>query len=60
MMGTKSGDQDRLFYSFNLDEHVPADHLLRRIDQYLVSALYAPTWRLITVTQDAHRWIRSS
>ncbi|HYL00460.1 MAG TPA: hypothetical protein VEU78_04650, partial [Steroidobacteraceae bacterium] len=28
MMGTKGGDQDRLFYSFNLDKHVPADHLL--------------------------------
>ena len=26
---------DRLFYSFNLDEHVPADHLLRRIDHFL-------------------------
>ena len=35
MMGTKSGDQDRLFYSFNLDKHVPADHLLRRIDRFL-------------------------
>jgi hypothetical protein len=30
MMGTKSDDQDRLFYSFNLDKHVPADHLLRQ------------------------------
>ena len=27
MMGEHSGNQDRLFYSFNLDEHVPADHL---------------------------------
>ena len=35
MMGTKGGDQDRLFYSFNLDKHVPADHLLRRIDRFL-------------------------
>src|SRR5215471_15591664 len=35
MMGTKSDDQDRLFYSFNLDKHVPADHLLRRIDRFL-------------------------
>jgi hypothetical protein len=35
MMGTKGGDQDRLFYSFNLDTHVPADHLLRRIDHFL-------------------------
>ena len=35
MMGTKSDDQDRLFYSFNLDKHVPADHLLRSIDRFL-------------------------
>jgi len=35
MMGTKGGDQNRLFYSFNLDKHVPADHLLRRIDHFL-------------------------
>ena len=35
MMGQRSGKQDRLFYSFKLDEHVPADHMLRSIDRYL-------------------------
>jgi transposase len=35
MMGQGGGDENRLFYSFNLDEHVPADHLLRGIDQFL-------------------------
>src|SRR5678815_4085598 len=35
MMGQHSGSQDRLYYSFNLDTHVPADHLLRRIDRVL-------------------------
>jgi transposase len=35
MMGQRSGIQDRLFYCFNLDEHMPADHLLRGIDRYL-------------------------
>jgi transposase len=35
MMGLRSGNQDRLFYSFNLDEHVPADHILRSIDRFL-------------------------
>src|ERR1700691_4364310 len=35
MMGQLSGNQDRLFYSFNLDEHMPADHLLRGIDRFL-------------------------
>lgn len=29
MMGHQDDSQDRLFYSFNLDEHVPRDHLLR-------------------------------
>jgi len=35
MMGQRGGKQDRLFYSFNLDEHVPADHMLRGIDRFL-------------------------
>ncbi len=35
MMGHHGGNQDRLFYSFNLDDHVPFDHLLRSIDRFL-------------------------
>ena len=35
MMGQQSGGQKPLFYSFNLDEHVPSDHLLRGIDRCL-------------------------
>lgn len=35
MMGQQAGNQDRLFYSFNLEAHVPVDHLLRGIDQFL-------------------------
>lgn len=35
MMGKKGDDQDRLFYSFSLDKHIPPDHLLRRIDRFL-------------------------
>src|SRR5579863_143206 len=35
MMGQHGGDQHRLFYSFNLDDHVPSDHLLRGIDRFL-------------------------
>jgi transposase len=35
MMGQSGGDQSRLFYSFNLDQHVPAEHLLRGIDRFL-------------------------
>ena len=35
MMGRQCSDQNKLFYSFNLDSHVPADHLLRGIDRVL-------------------------
>src|ERR1700682_4256059 len=35
MMGQQASSQDRLFYSFNLEARVPADHLLRGINQFL-------------------------
>ena len=35
MMGCRTGSQDQLFYSFNLDEHIPHNHLLRGIDRCL-------------------------
>ena len=35
MMGRQSGGQKQLFYAFNLDDHVPPDHLLRGVDQFL-------------------------
>jgi transposase len=35
MMGEKSGAQSPLFYQFNLDDAIPADHLLRKIDAVL-------------------------
>jgi len=35
MMGEQLGRQDRLFYEFCLDDRVPGDHLLRRIDAVL-------------------------
>ena len=34
-MGQLSGVQEHLFYSFNLDKHVPGDRLLRGIDRFL-------------------------
>ena len=53
MMGQQAGDQERLFYSFNLEDHIPADHLLRGIDQSLdlgdirrhLAAFYSHTGR---------------
>jgi len=35
MMGRQAGVQDQLFYSFNLERHVPPDHLLRGADRFL-------------------------
>jgi transposase len=35
MMGARIGSQDRLFYEFDLEDVVPRDHLLRRIDAAL-------------------------
>ena len=35
MMGKQTSGQERLFYGFNLESHVPQDHLLRGIDHFL-------------------------
>ncbi len=35
MMGQPTDSQEHLFYAFNLEEHVPQDHLLRGIDRFL-------------------------
>ena len=35
MMGERSGTQDRLFYEFCLEDCVPSDHMLCRIDAVL-------------------------
>src|SRR6187399_3352007 len=35
MMGERRVMQEALFYSFSLEDHVPADHLLRSIDRFV-------------------------
>ena len=35
MMGERTVAQGALFYEFNLERHVPADHLLRSIDRFV-------------------------
>jgi len=35
MMGERTVMQEALFYEFNLERHVPADHLLRSIDRFI-------------------------
>ena len=39
MMGRQSADQGHLFYRFDLDERVPAGHLLRRMNPFVGRAL---------------------
>jgi len=39
MMGQLSSGQERLFYSFNIEDHIPANHLLRSIDRCLLNNL---------------------
>ncbi|MEO4041142.1 IS1182 family transposase [Hoeflea sp. CAU 1731] len=46
MMGPKKEAQAALFYEFDLDRHVPADHVLRQIDRFVdlsgIRSLLAP------------------
>lgn len=35
MMGPRQVAQGALFYAFSIEDHVPADHLLRRIDRFV-------------------------
>jgi transposase len=39
MMGRQTGDQSQLFYLFNLEERIPANHLLRRINSVVTRVL---------------------
>jgi transposase len=39
MMGRQDRDQRQLFYEFNLDEMIPTDHLLRRINVFATAVL---------------------
>jgi hypothetical protein len=39
MMGRQRRDHGKLFYEFRLDDRVPKNHLLRRIDVFVTAAL---------------------
>jgi hypothetical protein len=39
MMGRQRADQAQFFYSFHLEERVPASHLLRKINVFVSEAL---------------------
>ncbi len=34
-MGDRLAMQESLFYQFRLDDHIPADHMLRAIDRFV-------------------------
>jgi transposase len=40
MMGRQDRDQGQLFYEFKLDEVIPKNHLLRRINVFVTTALF--------------------
>ena len=39
MMGRQGGDQSQLFYLFNLERRIPAEHLLRRVNPIVTRVL---------------------
>ena len=39
MMGQQTVDQSQLFYLFNLEQRIPAGHLLRRINPIVAQVL---------------------
>jgi len=39
MMGQQTSDQSQLFYLFNLEQRIPASHLLRRINPIVTGVL---------------------
>ena len=56
MMGDRLVMQESLFYRFRLDDHVPADHMLRAIDRFLdLDAL-----RRLLLRSPSSCWILSS
>jgi transposase len=61
MMGRQRRDQQKLFYEFQLDDRVPKNHLLRRIDVFVTAALADLHKELshTTAPSAAHRSIRS-
>ena len=59
MMGRRENGQGQFFYSFDLDEVVPPDHLVRQIDSLLDLKVGSTRhWHLIIRTRAGLRLIR--
>jgi hypothetical protein len=59
MMGDRRVVQEALFYEFNLERHLPADHLLRSIDRFVDLSGTALTCGHFTVKSGVLRSIPS-
>jgi transposase len=55
MMGRQNRDQRQLFYEFSLDDMIPADHLLRRINVFATAVLADLHEQLKTFYSDVGR-----
>jgi transposase len=55
MMGRRTGNQSQLFYLFNLERRIPADHLLRRINPVVTRILVEVRERLAPFYSDIGR-----
>ena len=55
MMGRQTVDQSQLFYLFNLEEYIPADHLLRRLNPIVSRVLVDVRERLAPFYSDIGR-----
>ena len=59
MMGERAVAQEALLYSFNLERHVPSDHLLRSIDRFVTCRISATICGRSIARRDALRSIPS-
>ena len=59
MMGETDVLQESLFYSSNLDRHVPMNHLLRSVDRFVDRPASANTSSLTTAISVGPRSIQS-
>lgn len=59
MMGERMVEQEALFYSFSLEQHVPDDHLLRSIDRFVDLSRVREHLRIFIVRQAALRLTRN-
>lgn len=65
MMGERTVAQEALFYSFNLERHVPAEHLLRSIDRFVdlsdiceqLRPFYSETGRSASPLRHSSSWL---